>query len=78
MLERGGASSEPSTPHNESARTRVRRKQVNALLVEVSGRMAFLPLKIPDSMGMAQVVYEDGSREQVELGRLRLIQWTTL
>jgi ParB family chromosome partitioning protein len=78
MLERGGASSEPSTPHDESAPTRVRRKRVNALLVEVAGRMAFLPLKIPDSMGIAQVVYEDGSREQVELGRLRLIQWTSL
>ncbi len=55
-----------------------RRSKANAFLVEIEGRMAFLPLKPPSSMGSAQVVFEDGSREQVALGRLRLIQWTSV
>ncbi|MFM1990389.1 MAG: hypothetical protein RJA99_3346 [Pseudomonadota bacterium] len=61
---------------NRAGRGGVRRRRVDSLLVEVDGRLAFMPLKRPDSMGAAQVVYEDGSREQVELRRLRLIQWT--
>ncbi len=61
-----------------SSTSRPRRKRANAFLVDIGGRLAFMPVKIPASMSAAQVVYEDGSRETVELGRIRLIQWTTL
>ena len=54
------------------------RKSANAFLVEVAGRLAFLSLAARESMTAAQVVFADGSRETVELGRIRLIQWTTL
>jgi hypothetical protein len=55
-----------------------RPSKANAFLVEFEGRMAFLPLKPPTSMGSAQLVFEDGSRQLVALGRLRLIQWTSV
>lgn len=55
-----------------------RPRRANAFLVDVGGRAAFLPLSTPPTMSAAQVVYADGSREQVDLNRIRLIQWTRL
>jgi ParB family chromosome partitioning protein len=76
-IAQGAVVSAPA-PRSTSSPQSARRSKANAFLVEVEGRMAFLPLKPPTSMGSAQVVFEDGSREQVALGRMRLIQWTSV
>jgi ParB family chromosome partitioning protein len=55
-----------------------RRKRPNAMLVEVDGRMAFMPLAPTTTLSDARVVFADGSKGEVPLNRLRLIQWTTL
>lgn len=55
-----------------------RPRRANAFLVDVGGRAAWLPLSTPPSMSAALVVFDDGSREQVDLNKIRLIQWTRL
>lgn len=67
-----------ATPTPALSKTGSRRKRPNAMLVEIDGRMAFLPLAPASSMSSARVVYADGSKGDVPLNRLRLIQWTTL
>jgi hypothetical protein len=47
------------------------------MLVEIEGKMAFMSLEPAASMTTVRVRYADGSRAEVALNRLRLIQWTT-
>jgi ParB family chromosome partitioning protein len=77
-LASGRARPDESVTTPASPKASSRRKRPNAMLVEVDGRMAFLPLAPASSMSSARVVYADGSKGEVPLNRLRLIQWTTL
>lgn len=61
---------------NERIQSRTRR--IAAILVRVDERIGYLSLRQPASMCGAEVAFHDGSRETVELGRIRLIQWVQM
>lgn len=69
-----------SAPSPLSARSQAERsvRRGNGLLVDCEGRAGFLRIGVVSSSTEADVVFNDGSQETVELRRLRLIQWTTL
>jgi hypothetical protein len=71
-------------PEHSAKRTKVRRtkcvevaKPWNALAVEVGGRHGRLPLRAGSGQTRADVWFEDGERESVELSEIKLLTWTT-
>jgi ParB family chromosome partitioning protein len=71
-------------PEQATTGTRARRtkcaevaKPWNALAVEVAGRHGHLPLRAGDGQSRADVWFEDGARESVELSEIKLLTWTT-
>lgn len=71
-------------PEHSVRRTKVRRtkcaemaKPWNALAVEVAGRHGHLPLRAGSGQTRADVWFENGEHESVELSEIKLLSWTT-
>ena len=87
-LTREGVSAALATPfqHAETALTEKKvgggkaaktRKPWNAFAVEVGKRKGRMLLRPGKARGSAVVIFEDGSQESVELGKIKLNTWTT-